>query len=182
MDPIWNTILKYFLNVILGFIVTGCTFLVKKYIRLSKEERIKEEKELIKSVQSENDKVIEELRQKCDNIEEQMHTKCNEMNNSMQEAILEEKNESKEDDAILQQQIEHSEQELKYLKAGLLSMQGKQFKENCRKLLEDEHVITFEEWEEIDADHEAYNGLGGNHNGDYLYELVKKKVEHSLTD
>ena len=39
-----------------------------------------------------------------------------------------------------------------------------------------------DEWEEIDADHEAYNGLGGNHKGDHLYELVKKKAENTLTD
>ena len=55
-------------------------------------------------------------------------------------------------------------------------MQGKNFKSDCRRLLDENHEITLDEWEEIDADHEAYNGLGGNHRGDELFELVKKKV------
>ena len=66
------------------------------------------------------------------------------------------------------------------MRSGLLSIQGRDFKRHCRELLDDEHEITLDEWEQIDADHEAYNGLGGNHKGDQLYELVKKKVENNL--
>lgn len=61
-------------------------------------------------------------------------------------------------------------------------MQGKNFKSDCRRLLDENHEITLDEWEEIDADHEAYNGLGGNHRGDELFELVKKKVENTITN
>lgn len=69
--------------------------------------------------------------------------------------------------------------EIKILKAGLLSVQGRIFKNNCHRLLEQHHEITLEEYEEITKDHEAYNSLGGNHNGDQLYLLVRKKVEES---
>lgn len=69
--------------------------------------------------------------------------------------------------------------EIKVLKAGLLSIQGRTFKNNCRRLLDPSHEITLEEYEEITKDHEAYNSLGGNHNGDQLYLLVRKKVEDS---
>ena len=30
--------------------------------------------------------------------------------------------------------------------------------------------------------YKLHNGLGGNHKGDHLYELVKKKAENTLTD
>ena len=69
--------------------------------------------------------------------------------------------------------------EIKTLKSGLLSVQGRMFKSDCKKLLEEEHEITLEEYEEITRDHHAYNSLGGNHNGDQLYLLVRKKVENS---
>ena len=69
--------------------------------------------------------------------------------------------------------------EIKVIKAGLLSVQGRAFKSNCRRLLDQNHDITLEEYEEITKDHDAYNSLGGNHNGDQLYGLVRKKVEDS---
>lgn len=71
--------------------------------------------------------------------------------------------------------------EIKALKNGLLSIQGRTFKANCKKLLEESHEITLEEYEEITKDHDAYNSLGGNHNGDQLYRLVRQKVENSWT-
>ena len=70
-------------------------------------------------------------------------------------------------------------EEIKVLKAGLLSIQGRTFKSNCRRLLDPDHDISLEEYEEITKDHDAYNSLGGNHNGDQLYQLVRKKVEDS---
>lgn len=71
--------------------------------------------------------------------------------------------------------------EIKILKNGLLSIQGRTFKANCKKLLEEDHEISLEEYEEITKDHDAYNSLGGNHNGDQLYQLVRQKVENSWT-
>ena len=54
-------------------------------------------------------------------------------------------------------------------------MQGKVFKGDCRRLLEPNHIITEEEYEDIVADHKSYNGLGGNHIGDSLFLSVMKK-------
>lgn len=71
--------------------------------------------------------------------------------------------------------------EIKILKNGLLSIQGRTFKSNCKRLLEEDHEISLEEYEEITKDHDAYNSLGGNHNGDQLYQLVRQKVENSWT-
>ena len=46
----------------------------------------------------------------------------------------------------------------------------------------EDHIITLDEWEELDIDHTAYNGLGGNHKGDHLFSLVKKKVEAGFAE
>ena len=51
--------------------------------------------------------------------------------------------------------------EIKTLKAGLLSIQGRAFKNNCKRLLDPDHEISLEEYEEITKDHDAYNSLGG---------------------
>ena len=71
--------------------------------------------------------------------------------------------------------------EIKILKTGLLSIQGRAFKNNCERLLDPAHEITLDEYEELTKDHDAYNSLGGNHTGDELFKLVRKKVEDSWT-
>ena len=66
------------------------------------------------------------------------------------------------------------------LRAGLLSIQGKSFKEKCHELLNNEHKITIEELENITKDHEAYKGLGGNHEGDTLFNLIIEKAKKDV--
>ena len=66
------------------------------------------------------------------------------------------------------------------LTQGVLSMHGREFKNRCWELLDEDHEITLDEYEDISADHDAYNALGGNHEGDRLFDLVKKKFEKSL--
>lgn len=81
------------------------------------------------------------------------------------------------EDAKLQAQINANYENQNLMKAGLLSVQGRQFKKHCRELLEPSHAITVDEYEEIVIDHDAYNGLGGNHTGDMLFSAVVKKYE-----
>lgn len=66
--------------------------------------------------------------------------------------------------------------------AGVLSIQGKIFKNECRSLLREGHEITLEEFESLQEDHKAYKALGGNHDGDTLFSMVEKKVTNSITD
>lgn len=77
----------------------------------------------------------------------------------------------------------HNQQEraIKDLRNGLLSIQGDKFKAKCNQLLKPDHIITAREYEEIEKDHEAYNGLGGNHYGDELFRLVHKKYSNQVT-
>lgn len=69
------------------------------------------------------------------------------------------------------------QEQLDLVKAGLLSVQGAAFKQRCRELLKEDHFITLEEFELLTKDHQAYNGLGGNHIGDSMFTAVGHKFE-----
>lgn len=73
------------------------------------------------------------------------------------------------------------DERLNEMRAGLLSMQGAYFKKKCQKLLEPEHKIDVEELTNITKDHDAYKGLGGNHEGDMLFKLVLEKAKRDIT-
>ena len=87
---------------------------------------------------------------------------------------------SQRDDVALHDEMNTFTSVLTSLKRGLLSVQGRQFKADCKKLLSEDHIISFDEYQQITEDHQAYHDLGGNHNGDALFDLVKKKAEKEL--
>lgn len=68
------------------------------------------------------------------------------------------------------------------IKKAILSMQGKEFRQTCKILLEPSHVITTEEYNQCIQDHDAYNGIGGNHQGDLLFDAVRRKYNASVSD
>lgn len=70
--------------------------------------------------------------------------------------------------------------DIELLKKGVLSFQGRIFKDHCREFLKSKEV-NLDEFEDLEAEHNVYNGLGGNHEGDVLFGLAKKKVEEELT-
>ena len=61
------------------------------------------------------------------------------------------------------------------LQAGVLRVAGRWFIEDCQDLLEPDHVITQDEFEDIMDYHTTYNALGGNHKGDEYFKLVSEK-------
>lgn len=70
--------------------------------------------------------------------------------------------------------------EIDGLRDGMLSMQGRNFKNDCHKLLLENHVITTLEYEQALADHIVYNKLGGNHEGDALFSMVEAKYKNTI--
>lgn len=186
LETIGSIALKYWVELILGLIVTGGGFLIKRYLRLEKEERQREQKEyfdnVLKKIQSENQQVLKSLEKEHDKMNQNSEDKYDEINTKVDKALEAGREESKSDDAALEKEISELEKNITALTAGVLSMQGKEFRNNCRKLLAEDHVITLDEWEELDKDHTAYNGLGGNHKGDHLFSLVKKKVEAGFAE
>lgn len=186
LETIGSIVLKYWVEFILGLIVAGGGFLIKRYLRLEKEERQREQKEyfdkMLEKIQSENQHVLKSLEKEHDKMNQNSEDKYNEINTKVDKALEAGREESKADDAILEKEISAMKKNITALTAGILSMQGKEFINNCRKLLAEDHIITLDEWEELDIDHTAYNGLGGNHKGDHLFSLVKKKVEAGFAE
>ena len=184
-ETIGSIVLKYWVEFLLGALVAGVGYLGKRYLKLEQEERQREQKEffdkLAVNLKSENDKIISSLSKREDELDQEIDDQYKEITEAVSKAMIAGRDESKADDKVLQDQITNMSGEVKALKAGILSIQGREFKANCRKLLDENHEITLDEWEELDADHEVYNGLGGNHKGDQLYSLVKKKAEKILT-
>ena len=81
------------------------------------------------------------------------------------------KKESENGDLELQKQLD-------LLRKGILSLQKKEFFKECQALLEEDHELTLDEHQQCIEDHDAYNGLKGNHRGDSLFALVEEKAKH----
>ena len=186
LETIGSIVLKYWVELILGLIVAGGGFLIKRYLRLEKEERQREQREyfdkMLEKIQNENQQVLKSLEKEHDKMNQNSEDKYNESNTKVDKALEAGREESKADDAVLEKEISAMKKNITALTAGILSIQGKEFINNCRKLLAEDHIITLDEWEELDIDHTAYNGLGGNHKGDHLFSLVKKKVEAGFAE
>lgn len=93
--------------------------------------------------------------------------------NGLKKIINDNAKESNEGDDVLQKQI-------CALKNGILSLQGRNFKQDCRNLLQEDHTITLEEFEALQAEHNVYKSLGGNHDGDELFEMARKKAMNDI--
>jgi len=52
------------------------------------------------------------------------------------------------------------------IKAGILALWKKVVLEQGKMLLKDDHIITTDEYLSFSQDHDVYNKLGGNHEGD----------------
>ena len=64
------------------------------------------------------------------------------------------------------------------LQAGVLRVAGRWFIGDCQELLEQDHIITQDEYEDIMDYHTTYNNLGGNHKGDEYFKLVSQKFHN----
>lgn len=158
----WDIITKYWLQFVLGAIASGLTALCSYFYHLYKKERKRK-----KSAQTE--KIVSEVKGLIDDN-----------NKDIMKIILEEEKASKCADAKVAAQMDGIQKDLNILTEGMLSIQGKQFKDECRSLLQEDHVITLQEYEDITSEHKIYNGLHGNHEGDSLFSLVKIKYEAEL--
>lgn len=93
----------------------------------------------------------------------------------LQNLIKEGNKASIEGDQILQEQIN-------VVKDGVLSIHKKNFKQDCRELLSENHDINLAEFEALQEEYGIYKSLGGNHDGDTLYHMVEEKATNNLTD
>lgn len=77
---------------------------------------------------------------------------------------------------------EELRQDINVLKDGVLSIQKKSFKQECRELLREGHKITIQEFDRIQEEHNTYKHLGGNHDGDEIFEIVVAKATKDMSD
>ena len=157
-------IAKYWLEFLFGIIALGLTGLAKYFYNLYKKEKQRLEDEA-------HEKIIKELKSK---ISDEHKTTAS--------LLQTERDLSKQENDSLKQEIYNINGKIDVVSGGVLSIQGKQFKDDCRKLLNPDHEITLDEFEEIESDHETYNKMGGNHTGDKLFQMVEQKFRNSLSN
>ena len=153
----WDFIAKYWLQVLFGLVVTIVSARYKKIKNWWKE--IKDEKEKKKKAErmAEVKACIDELKPMLEDIAKQ----------------------SIEGDTSLREEIDSLNEKLVALNNGILAIQGDNFKAKCRTILKDEKThIDFKTFENLRHDHNAYKALGGNSDGDELFELVKHRYEN----
>ena len=144
---------KYWLEFLLGLIATGITFFIKSHIKWASQKKKEEQVNMIKEIVKE---VKEELKEENKKI----------------------KKETEEADFCIEEEIGILTQQFDVLKRGILSIQKKDFTNMCLELLDQNHDLTLEEYRQCSEEHEVYNRLGGNHDGDRLFALVQKKAEN----
>lgn len=144
-------IAKYWLEFVFGLISTGLIAWVKYDIKQFRRKQSKDREEFKKEIE-------DEVQIKIDNTEREL----------------------RKADTNIEASLEVVTAQMENLTAGVLSIQGKEFRAKCRELLEPDHVISVDEFEEITEDHDAYNGLGGNHKGDLLFNAVVEKFNTQL--
>jgi len=95
-----------------------------------------------------------------------------ECHNNLIDVVKESDERSHQEDLIIHKEID-------VIKDGMLSIEGRAFRNECRKLLEEDHTVTFDEYTALLAEHTTYNNLGGNHEGDRLFSLVEIKYQNN---
>lgn len=156
LNDFLNFLAKYWLEWLFGLIALGISFGAKHYVKLQKESWTRK-------------------------WEERKNEAKDEVINKLEKEIREEAGKSEASDKRFEVELEVVQNNLENLTIGILSMQGKQFRDECYTLLKDFHKITIEEYEQFEEDYKAYKNLGGNHRGDALHDRVVEKFNSQLT-
>lgn len=142
---------KYWLEWLCGLVATGALFFAKHYIKIQKQ--VNEEK----------------WKNKEKNI-------CGKIITTLEDRIQGVEDKSAAEDVIIHNELDEIHSEVDTIESGILSIQGKQFREMCEDLLKQDY-ITVEEYEEFEEEYAVYKGLDGNHRGDSLHARVVAKVD-----
>lgn len=169
---------KYWTEFLFGIVAAGILAggryiwtLFKNRLRDSLEEQITSITDIIAKRMSETD---EKLEAKNTSLTQQIGALQADMK-IMQQEIQTNKN----DENLIEKKIDTLEDNLNTLKDGILSLQRKEFKEECRRLLNQEEAITYEQYTILQREHTVYNSLGGNHEGDQLFKLASMRYANT---
>ena len=142
---------KYWLEWLCGLVATGALFFAKHYIKIQRQVNEEKWKDKEKNMCG---KIITTLEDRIQGVEDKSAT----------------------EDVIIHNELNEIHSEVNAIESGILSVQGKQFREMCEDLLKQDY-ITVEEYEEFEEEYVVYKGLGGNHRGDSLHARVVAKVD-----
>lgn len=169
---------KYWTEFLFGIVAAGILaggryiwILFKNRLRDSLEEQITSITNVIAKRMSETD---EKLEVKNTSLTQQIGALQADMK-IMQQEIQTNKN----DENLIEKKIDTLEDNLNTLKDGILSLQRKEFKEECRRLLNQKESITYEQYTILQREHTVYNSLGGNHEGDQLFKLASMRYANT---
>lgn len=169
---------KYWTEFLFGIVAAGILAggryiwtLFKNRLRDSLGEQITSITDVIAKRMSETD---EKLEAKNTSLTQQIGALQADMK-IMQQNIQTNKN----DENLIEKKIDTLEDNLNTLKDGILSLQRKEFKEECRRLLNQEEAITYEQYTMLQREHTVYNSLGGNHEGDQLFKLASMRYANT---
>lgn len=167
-------IIEYWTEFLFGIVAAGILAggkyiwtLFKNRLKDSLEEQITSITDVITKRMSETD---EKLEAKNTSLTQQIGELQADMKTMQQEIQI-----NKNDENLIEKKIDTLEDNLNTLKGGILSLQRKEFKEECRRLLNQEEAITYEQYTMLQREHTIYNSLGGNHEGDQLFKLVSMR-------
>ena len=164
-------ILKYWVEVIFGLIVSGLSFACRRYWKLWRAEqqhqKTEEQEAFYNGILEKIDERFEKMNERFKEIDkrfEETNNRITALDNKVEQKI----NEVRKD-------VQSSDAQQKILREGLLSVQGNSFKRQCKALLESTHQISETEWLQHQIDFEAYERLGGNDDGHDLHNAVAHK-------
>lgn len=183
----WGDVLafiqKWWLEFVLGGAGLAITGVARHYFKLAKQAKLQEDEE---KKQVFKEELTAEVKNLIQEVKKQIADDIRHESTQVREEMAEyetndgERITSLESRAnILEDTLTAVVDNLELIKTGLLAVQGHEFRNKCRKLLAQE-VIKPDEYEQLESDHRAYNGLGGNHKGDSLFDQVKTKYYSQL--
>ena len=162
--------------------------LIKAGRASNKEKAKKEEQEpIFERIEKSNQELRESIQESNDNFQANLqacHTALKEemlAHNIEQDRKMEQSHEE-----ILQRienltgEIEKNNKDTAAVKSGTLALWRKTYFNDARKLLEPDHVITDKEYVKISVEHNVYNQLGGNHEGDEYFNSITIKYNSGL--
>ena len=155
-------IVKYWVEVLFGLISGVIAFIVRHHFKLIVKDRKRHETDLLDSI----DKKFEKQNDYMTNQIKECYSNLTNVVKNLEESSI-------EGDSRIHREID-------IIKDGILSVEGRAFRNECRRLLEEGHVITLNEYEAILAEHVTYNNLGGNHEGDGLFSMVQVTYQNQL--
>lgn len=155
-------ITKYWLEFLLGIIGTG---LLANYKKI--KEKVQEYKAM--KQQQKEDMFKKGLLEAVDPIIKQYSAKSDTADLGIQDTL-----------GMMQEHLSSLNEQVVLITHGVLNMQAQVFKSECKELLSKDEPITTLEYEKCMKNHALYNQLGGNSDGDTLFELVTEKYKHQL--